>query len=57
MKIAYNNKPHTNTVKHFLFAKTLFSRKFVRAYRRENKILANNFLCVAFIRNYDKTRI
>ena len=33
------------TVKHFLFARTLFSRKFARAQIRENKVLANNFLC------------
>ena len=31
------------TVKHFLFAMTLFSRKFARACIRENKVLANNF--------------
>ena len=35
---------HVTTVKHFLFAKTLFSRKFARAERRENKVLANNSL-------------
>ena len=28
----------------FLFARTLFSRRFARAERRENKILANNSL-------------
>ena len=34
----------TSTVKHFLFARTLFSRKFAWAHRRENKFLAYNFL-------------
>ena len=35
---------NTNTVKHFLFAGSLFSRKFARAERHENKVLANNSL-------------
>ena len=30
------------TLKHFLFARTLFSHKFARAWRRENKALVNN---------------
>ena len=29
------------TVKHFLFARTLFSRKFARPVTRENKVHAN----------------
>ena len=33
----------STTVKHFLFARILFLRKFVRAQRRENKVYANNF--------------
>ena len=37
------------TVKHFLFARTLCLRKFARAWRRENKVLANNFYCKDFI--------
>ena len=32
-----------NTVKHFLFGRTLFSRKFARSLRRENMVLTNNF--------------
>ena len=32
------------TVKYFLFARTLFSRKFARAWTQENKALANNLL-------------
>ena len=31
----------SNTVKHFLFAMTLFSRKFARSVTRENKVHAN----------------
>ena len=38
----YNTK-YRNTVKHLLFARTLYSRKFAKTYRRENKVLANNF--------------
>ena len=33
--------PDVNTVKHFLFAITLFSRKFARPVIRENKVHAN----------------
>ena len=32
---------YTITVKHFLFARTLFSRKFSRPVTRENKVHAN----------------
>ena len=31
------------TLKHILFARTLFSHKSARASARENKVLANNF--------------
>ena len=43
-----------STVKHVSFARTLFSRKFGRAKRRENKVLANNYICIYFTRSYDK---
>ena len=45
-----------NTVKPFLFARTLFSRKFARAERRKNKVLANNSLYKGYIRRYGKSR-
>ena len=32
-----------DTVKHSLFPRTLFSRKFTKAHIRKNKVLANNF--------------
>ena len=41
------------TVKHLLFARTLFSRKFARAYRRENKVLANYFLYKGWRRKHE----
>ena len=43
-------------VKHFLFARTLFSRKFARAKRRENKVIANNFFYKNYGRRYDESR-
>ena len=44
------------TVKHFIFAMTLFSRKFARAERRENKVLDNNSLCKDYGRKNGKSR-
>ena len=45
-----------STVKHFLFARTLFLRKFARAWRRENKVLANNLLCKDYRRINSKSQ-
>ena len=42
------------TVKHFLFARTLFSRKFAREQRRENKVLANNSYVMVIEDNISK---
>ena len=45
-----------STVKHFLFARTLFSRKFARAERGENKVLANNSLHKDYRKRDGKSR-
>ena len=44
------------TVKHFLFARTLFSHKIARAERCENKVLANNSLQKYYRRIDGKSR-
>ena len=41
VSLSVDARTHLGTVKHFLFARTLFSRKFARALGRENKVLAN----------------
>ena len=50
------NVPYFITVKHFLFARTLFLRKFARAERRENKVLPNNSLYKNYRRRDGKSR-
>ena len=55
--LSRNHKQNTtDTVKYFLFARTLFLRKFVRAKRRENKVLVNYSLCKDCRRRCDKSR-
>ena len=44
------------TVKHFLFARTLFSGKFARANRRKYKVLANYYFCTDYRRKYCESR-
>ena len=41
-----------NTVKHFLFARTLYSRKFASIHKRENKVLAKIFQCKDYRTRY-----
>ena len=52
----YSNFYSASTVKHFLFVRHLFSRKFARAKSPETKVLANNFSCMDYRTKYNKSR-